>query len=326
MKQQPKIDLHCHLDGSLNVALVRRFLQEEGEEHACAELEAQMRAPADCPSLADYLARFALPIRCLQTRAHLCAAAETLAADAAAEGVVYLEVRFAPSFCTQGGLSVRDTIESVQEGLARAERAHDIRTGIIVCGMRHMPMETNLAMLRAARGQLGAGVVACDLAGDERAWPNALFGEFFALAKQLDMPCTIHSGECGSAENVRAAVEMGARRLGHGIAMAADPALMRLCAAKGIGAELCPTSNFQTKAATAWADYPLRAFLAAGVPVSLNTDNRTVSGTTSTREWALAVQHCALTEEEQAKIYRSSVEMAFAPDDVKQRLLQKWGE
>ena len=92
MKQQPKIDLHCHLDGSLNVALVRRFLQEEGEEHACAELEAQMRAPADCPSLADYLARFALPIRCLQTRAHLCAAAETLAADAAAEGVVYLEV------------------------------------------------------------------------------------------------------------------------------------------------------------------------------------------------------------------------------------------
>ncbi len=104
------------------------------------------------------------------------------------------------------------------------------------------------------------------------------------------MPFTIHSGETGSLENVKLAYEYGASRIGHGIALSKDPGLMRAFAEAGIGVEMCPTSNFQTKAAEGWENYPLPAFLEAGIAVSINTDNRTVSNTTLTRELELVYE------------------------------------
>ena len=146
--------------------------------------------------------------------------------------------------------------------------------------------------------------------------------EFFETAKKLGIPFTIHSGECGSTENIRVALELGAKRLGHGIAMGRDLDLIRECAKRRVGVELCPSSNLQTKAVTDFSEYPLRSFLAAGIPISINTDNRTVSGTTNSREWKRMIEYFALTEEEIRKIYRDSVEMSFASEDVKHRLLQ----
>lgn len=233
-------------------------------------------------------------------------------------------MRFAPTFSTNEGLSIRDIIESVQEGLKEAEAQADIKTGIIVCGMRHLDMETNLSMLKQAAEHYGAGVVACDLAGDEKAFPTKNFVEFFEASKKMGIPFTIHSGECGSTENIRVALELGAKRLGHGIAMGRDLDLIRECASRRVGVELCPSSNLQTKAVLSFDDYPMRSFMAAGVPVSINTDNRVVSGTTNTREWERVVEHFAITEEEISKIYRESVEMSFATDITKHELLKKW--
>lgn len=98
------------------------------------------------------------------------------------------------------------------------------------------------------------------------------------------MPFVMHSGETGNVENVRSALAMGASRIGHGIAMKKDQALMEACAAAGVGVEMCPTSNFQTKTVRSWKEYPLMDFMNAGIKVSVNTDNRTVSHTTMTRE------------------------------------------
>lgn len=324
MKEMPKIELHCHLDGSMNLDVTQALLRELGEECTKEELKDMLEAPQDCQSLAEYLTRFDLPIRCIQTRDGLRRSAKAVALDAAAENVKYIEVRFAPFFSTQQGLSIRDVIESVQSGLMEAEAQADIRTGIIVCGMRHLPMENNTAMLKQARELLGAGVVGCDIAGDEKPFPNTQFAAFFELAKKLDMPFTIHSGECGNAENIRTAMEFGAKRVGHGIAMGGDPELIRACAEYGLGVELCPTSNLQTKAVVDFADYPIRSFIAGGVPISINTDNRTVSGTNSTREFQRVTERFALTEDELRKIYQDSVEMSFAADETKHILLQKW--
>lgn len=321
-RKMPKIELHCHLDGSMNLEVTKELLAEIGESYADETLRDMLQAPEDCPSLADYLTRFDLPIRCIQTRAGLQKAAKAIALDAAAENVKYIEVRFAPSFSTNQGLSICDILESVQKGLTQAEAEADIKTGIIVCGMRHLDMETNLSMLRQSAEMFGAGVVACDLAGDEKAFPTKNFVEFFREAKRIGMPFTIHSGECGSIENIKVALELGARRLGHGIAMGRDLVLMRECAKQRIGVELCPSSNLQTKAVTDFAEYPLRSFMAAGVPVSVNTDNRTVSGTTNTREFERVVSYFELTEEELTKIYRDSIEMSFATDAVKHELLK----
>ncbi len=324
INKMPKIELHCHLDGSMNLDVTRELLAGLGEDkYTDAQLTDMLQAPEDCPSLADYLTRFDLPIRLIQTKDGLRKSAKAVAMDAAAENVKYIEVRFAPTFSTNEGLSIREIIESVNAGLKEAETLSDIKTGIIVCGMRHLDMDTNLKMLREAAELYGSGVVACDLAGDEKAFPTKNFVDFFQEAKKMGIPFTIHSGECGSTENIRIALELGAKRLGHGIAMGRDQDLIRECASLHVGVELCPTSNLQTKAVTSFDEYPLRSFMAAGVPVSINTDNRIVSGTTNTREWQRMVDYFALTPEEIRKIYEDSVEMSFATDDVKHQLLLK---
>lgn len=324
IKKMPKIELHCHLDGSMNLDVTKELLKEIGKTYEDAQLMNMLQAPEDCPSLADYLTRFDLPISLIQTKNGLRKSAKAVALDAATENVKYIEVRFAPTFSTNEGLSIRDIIESVQIGLKEAEAEADIKTGIIVCAMRHLPMEINLAMLKEARELYGAGVVACDLAGDEKAFPTRDFVEFFETAKKLGVPYTIHSGECGSVENIRVALELGAKRLGHGIAMGRDLDLMKECARRGIGVELCPSSNLQTKAITSFDEYPLRSFMAAGIPISINTDNRMVSGTTIVREFTRVAEKFALTEEELAKIYRDSVEKSFATEEIKHDLLKKW--
>ena len=117
------------------------------------------------------------------------------------------------------GLSVREILESVRDGLKKAEEKADILTGMIVCTMRNLETEKNIAMLKEAREFLGNGVVACDLAGDEKAYPTAAFADVFATAKKYGMPYTIHAGECGSREEIRTAIELGTSRIGHGIAM-----------------------------------------------------------------------------------------------------------
>ena len=316
----PKIDLHCHLDGSMELSGTQRILRELGEEYTIEELKKRLCAPMDCKSLAQYLECFDLPIKCLQTKEGLFEAARDLAQDAAKENVKYLEVRFAPSFSTAQGLSICEIIENVQKGLMEAQKMAEIRTGILVCGMRNLDMETNLSMLKHARELLGYGVVGCDLAGDEKAYPTKQFAEFFEQARKYDMPFTIHSGECGSTENIKVAIELGVKRLGHGIAMGRDVDLMKLCAEKHIGVELCPTSNLQTKAVTDFREYPYPLMKNYGVPISINTDNRTVSDTNSTKEFERLNQQFALSDEEVDTIYRNSIDMIFGDDDCKQWL------
>lgn len=324
IKTMPKIELHCHLDGSMNLEATRKLLLDKGECYSLQHLRELLEAPQDCESLAEYLKRFDLPIRCIQTKEGLRQSAKSVALDAVAEQVKYLEVRFAPSFSTAEGLSICEVLESVQTGLKEAEQEADIKTGIIVCGMRNLDMETNLNMLKQSAELFGAGVVACDLAGDEKAYPTKNFVEFFQTAKKIGMPFTIHSGECGSIENIKVALELGAKRLGHGIAMGRNLELMKTCGKLKVGVELCPTSNLQTKALTDFRDYPIRSFIAAGIPISINTDNRTVSGTTSTREFEKVTHQFELTKEELRKIYIDSVEMSFATDEVKHELLKRW--
>lgn len=323
IQKMPKIDLHCHLDGSLPIPTAKRILKDLGEEWEEDRLRERMGVPDDCPSLAAYLACFDLPIRCLQTGDALEMCARDMALKAAEENTVYLEVRFAPSTQLLKGLSVRTAIEAVERGLQRARVETGIMTGIIVCAMRHLPEETNLAMFRQAREMLGEGVLACDLAGDEASFPMKGFRTLFEEALRLGLPFTLHAGECGSRDNIREAIDLGASRIGHGTAAAGDPVLQKLAADRGIGFEQCPTSNVQTKILRGFEMSPVREFLKAGIPVSVGTDNRTVSRVSLTEEFSKLSVLAGLTREEMERIYLSSVSMAFAGDDIKERLFRK---
>ena len=312
--QIPKLELHCHLDGSLPLAFVREQL---GDSEIMQE---NLQAPKDCSSLAQYLERFALPIRCLQTKKGIEQAGYVLIEEVAKENVRYIEIRFAPLFSVNAMLSCREVIESLLLGLEKAKHDYHVNANVIVCAMRHHTLEQNLEMLSIARELLGEGVCALDLAGDEAAYANHEFQELFAQAKRLDMPFTIHAGECGSISNVREAMDMGAKRIGHGIALMKDRDLLQEFRKKRIGIEMCPTSNLQTKAIKDWSSYPLFDFLENDLKVSVNTDNRTVSGTTLTQELELLCKGREDSERFVGTLLGNAVEMAFASDEIKHEL------
>ena len=146
------------------------------------------------------------------------------------------------------------------------------------------------------------------------------FVELFKEAKKLEYPYTIHAGECGRAENILGAVELGAARVGHGIAMGGRKDIIDVCRRHRTGIEMCPVSNLQTHAVDSWEQYPIREFLKEGLLVTLNTDNRTVSGTTLSREMEEVQKHCGIPLEEFYRIECNAVEVAFADDSVKHEL------
>lgn len=277
IKERKKTELHCHLDGSLPITSMERQLGRK-------VLWEEVSAGIDCPNLTKYLEKFDLPLSCMQSRQGLRDSAHDFLIEAAKENVEYIEVRFAPAFSVNADMQLADVIENVLCGLKKASQECQTKYNIITCAMRNLSMEENLKMLRVSREFLGQGVCAIDLAGDENFGSNKDFYELFREANRLKMPFVMHSGETGNVDNVRMAIEFGARRIGHGIALAKDEALLKECADKGIGIEMCPTSNLQTKAVKRWEDYPLKQFLDAGAKVSINTDNRTVSDTTLTKE------------------------------------------
>lgn len=316
IRKMPKIDLHCHLDGSLTLASVQELLQREIRAE-------ELKVSEDCRNLAEYLEKFELPLRCMQTEEGLKKVSREFLLETAKENVKYVEVRFAPMLSVNENLDCRKVIESVLRGLEEAKAECNTAYNVIVCAMRHHTQEENLKMLKASREFLGSGVCAADLAGNEAAFPMKDFTELFREVKRWDMPFTIHAGECGSVENVIEAVQCGARRVGHGIALRGNKKAIELCKEHNIGIEMCPISNMQTKAVEDKESYPIREFLDAGLCVTINTDNRTVSDTSITKEMEFIQNNYKITDQELKLLTKNAVSAAFADDAIKEELLKK---
>ena len=287
----PNIDLHCHLDGSLPLLTMESILQRSLSPN-------QIQVTPQCDSLAQYLEYFHIPLECLQTEIGLELASYGFMQSLVSDRISYIEVRFAPLLSTIHGLTGEQVIDAVTRGLDRGKEAFQIDYKIILCMMRHHPFSLNLEVLKLAKSYLNRNVCAVDLAGSEAQYPIALFRRLFLQASVWNIPYTIHAGECGSVDNVIEAIELGATRIGHGIALQGHAEAIQLCREKNVAIELCPTSNLQTNACSNIADYPLREFLDAGLLVTINTDNRTVSNTTIEHEFQFIKEHCGITDAE----------------------------
>lgn len=323
IKRFPKIDLHCHLDGSMRPQTLLDLLKEQGQTDipSLDEIEMRMRVNADCKSLVDYLKRFDLPLLVLQTEEALYQVAKELVFDAAADGVIYLEVRFAPQLHREKGLSLDTIVAAVQRGLADGVAQAGIDTGLLLCCMRHQTVEQGLEVVEVARQFHGNGVVGIDLAGDELSFSPLLHHAVFQKAQAYDIPYTIHAGESAGALSIKEALLLGARRIGHGVRLLEDPKLIPYFLQHDIGMELCPTSNLQTKAVPSWDAYPLRRFIDEGLAVTVNTDNRTVSDITLTKEYELLIQHLGLQESDFIRMLENAIRISFAEESVKKRLM-----
>lgn len=322
VRHMPKVELHCHLDGSISLDTIRELAKMEGISLPTdsMELKSLVTAPQDCKSLKQYLNCFGIAISCMQTEETLRLAALRLLEEAAAEHVIYIEVRFAPHLHREKGLSCRQVIESVLSGLRQAREEYLIEYGLILCAMRNESMENAYEILELAEEFRDKGVVAIDLAGNEADYPVTIFKDVFREAATNKVPFTIHAGEAAGAESVRSAIELGASRIGHGIAVCRDRGLIKECRDRGIAFELCPSSNLQTKAASGWAEYPFPMFYNAGLKLTVNTDNRRVTETSLTKEFALLGSHYGITLVDMKVLTSNAINAAFVNEQIKQFL------
>ena len=324
LRRIPKAELHCHLDGSVRPAT----LLELGRELGVAMPETTSDALAhhmfvrDARHLEDYLTRFDVTLSVMQSEGAIERISFELGEDAAADGVRYIEVRFAPVLNQRLGLSLDQVVDAALRGLARAETVFGIVGRIIVCGLRHLPPHTSLELARLAVAFRGRGVVGFDLAGGEAGHPASVHRAAFAHAQEHGMLCTCHAGEGAGPESVADAVHScGARRIGHGTRLIEDPRLTDELARAGVAIEACLTSNVQTRAVDEYASHPLRAYFERGMRVTLNTDNRLMSGTTLTAEYAHAANALHFTMDELCTVALNGFESAFLPAEERKRLV-----
>lgn len=313
----PKIDLHCHLDGSLTQHCISHLL---GRNVGIQELQ----VADDCRNLAEYLEKFDLPLQCLQTAEGLKEASKSFLLNLKDDNISYVEVRFAPLLSVNEHLNTGQVMEAVLSGLEEGKKECGISYNVIACVMRHHNQEESLQMIRDCRPYLHQGLCAVDLAGNEAAFPMKDFRNLFAEVKRMEIPFTLHAGECGSVGNIVESVEAGAMRIGHGIALRGKKDEIAFCKEQGIALEMCPISNMQTKAVARKEEYPIREFLDAGLKVTINTDNRTVSSTTIAKEMKFVQENYGITDDELRQVTENAIEASFANDDVKQMLWKQY--
>ena len=324
----PKIELHCHLDGSLRTETIIDIAQREGiplPSFDKDELQKELIAPLECESLDEYLKRFSLPNLVMQSKENLRRITFELFEDAAREDVKYLEVRFAPLLHTLKGLDIEEIIGSVIEGMKEAESCYEIRGNIILCCMRTMSVESAFEVVEKGKKFLGKGVVAIDLCASEEEGFCDRFVDPIRLAKEYGYRVTIHAGETGIGKNVLEAVELlGAERIGHGVFIKDCAEAYEIVKERQVVLEMCPTSNVQTKAVHDYSDHPIYKFHKDGIKVTINTDNRTVSHTTMEKEIEIINKEFSLSKEDYQQIYLNSVEASFADRETKEWCLAQY--
>ncbi|EKN63724.1 adenosine deaminase [Neobacillus bataviensis LMG 21833] len=320
----PKIELHCHLDGSLRPNTILDIAKKEGIKLTSLEpeeLQKELIAPLECESLDEYLERFTIPNLVMQSKENLSRITFELFEDAAQENVKYMEVRFAPLLHTAKGLDVEEIIQSVLDGMKDAENRYEIKGNVILSCMRTMSAESAFDVVEKGRKFLGKGVAAIDLCASEEEGFCGKFIEPIALAREYGYRVTIHAGETGIGENVLEAVELlGAERIGHGVFIKDCEKAYNIVKENNVTLEMCPTSNVQTKAVDRYSEHPINDFHKDGIKVTINTDNRTVSNTTMANECNIIFKEFQLGDKDYQQIYLNSVEASFADTETKEKL------
>lgn len=326
----PKAELHLHLDGSLRVHTALELAGSRGID-APTTWDGMFDAlvgPARMASQAELLTRFDLPIALLQDAEALERVTTELVESKAADNVRYLEIRWGPALHTRRGLSLEDGIAAVCRGAqVGAARTGSVVRLICTALRSHEPDEVVVLAETSARFR-DQGLTGWDLAGPEEAMPDPLiFARAFAAARAGGLRITLHAGEWGGAGQVRRALALDPERIAHGPGAMDDPKLCAELRERGITLDMCPTSNVQAGILSSVAAHPLARLYRAGVPVSLSTDDSTVSDITLSEEYIRAVEETGLTLPELWAIDRHALDVAFAEPEVigpLRRAFEQW--
>ncbi len=325
LEKLPKTDLHVHLDGSLRIPTIIELAKKQNIDLPSfdeEELARHVRTGKNCKNLAEYLSGFDVTLSVLQEEKGLYRVAYELAEDAAAENVWYMEVRYSPILHTRKGLKLTAIVDAVIEGLRSAEKKFNIKTGVIICGMRNINPETSLQLAELSVAYKNKGVVAFDLAGQEENYPAKNHKEAFYLIRNNNINTTAHAGEAFGPESIHQAIHYcGAHRIGHGTRLYEDGDLLNYVTDHRIPIETCLLSNVQTGAAVSLEKHPLRFYFDYGLRVTINTDNRLISDTNVTNEFYLAAKHLNLNLDDIKLMIVDGFKSAFLPNRAKSIML-----
>jgi len=321
IKQMPKVILHIHLDGSLRPESVRKWLQEQGMTQSIEEVKRQLTVSKDCRNLNEYLEKFDLPVRVLQKSENIKVATYELLEDLSKQGVIYAEIRFAPTKHMNEGLSCDEVVSAAIEGLEKAKRNFSIGSSLILCCMRGDTTSQNMQIVNSARRFLNRGVCAIDLAGAEALFPTRDYEDIFSEANKLQIPFTIHAGEAAGPESIKDALKFGAKRIGHGVRCIENKKLVEMLKNSKIPLEICPTSNLQTQAVK--GKHPLEKLYKSGLMITISTDDDTVSNTNIIKEYEWILQNTELTYNDLIQMNINAAQFAFTTSEKKSEMIER---
>lgn len=336
IRRVPKVLLHDHLDGGLRPRTIIELADECGydglPEGGPQELAEWFYRGADRGNLPQYLEGFRHTIAVMQTEDALERVAYEFMQDMAEDNVVYAEVRFAPHFHTST-LGLDAVMTAVLRGLEKGRDDFGVEFGLIVCALRNEPADLSIQLVELALAFRGRGCVGFDLAGEEAGHPAKEHLRAFQLAKRMNFSITIHAGESFGPESIWQALQYcGAHRIGHGTRLIEDLVIYQGKVVKvgslaqyildhRVPLEVCLSSNVHTGATPSMREHPFPRFLELGLRLTLNTDNRLMSRTSLSQEYAIAVSEFGCSLDDLETISINGMKSAFAPYDERCRLI-----
>jgi adenosine deaminase len=337
LRRAPKVLLHDHLDGGLRPATVIELAEDVGYDALPTtdegELSAWFTEGAARKDLELYLETFAHTVGVMQTRDALVRVAMECAQDLADDGIVYAEVRFAPELHLEGELELDDVVDAVLEGFRLGSADRPITMGLLLTAMRHAAHSVEIAEL-AVRHRDG-GVVGFDIAGSEAGHPPTRHLDAFRHVAAENFHITIHAGEAFGLPSIWEAVQLcGAERLGHGVRIVDDisvaddgrATLGRLSSFirdRRVPLEMCPTSNVNTGVCESIADHPIGLLTSLRFRVTVNTDNRLMSGVSLTSEMDALVDAFGYGWDEIEWLTLNAMKSSFWPFDQRLRIINE---
>lgn len=319
-----KAELHVHIEGTAPPHLVRRIAERNGLRVPDGVFAAPDRFA--WRDFLDFLQTYDMAASVIRTAEDYRDIAYAYLSACAAEGAIYVELTASPDHAALVGLSDAEHLEGIAAGIDAARAAHGIEARILLTCIRNFGVEQALRVARHAAERPHPYVVGFQMAGDEAGYPPGPFAEAYAIAAAAGLGCSVHAGEWAGADSVRAALELPVTRIGHGVRAIEDPALVAEIAERRIVLECCPTSNVVLGVFDSYDAHPLPALRAAGVRVTLASDDPPYFGASVGGEYAVARERFGWDDAELRAVTRTAIEASFAEPELRATLLGQLGD
>ncbi|MDX1685917.1 MAG: adenosine deaminase [Saprospiraceae bacterium] len=316
----PKVELHLHLDCTLSYEALQKL--KPGTNYQ--DYVDNYMIPVKCPSLEKYIERTHRALPLMQNPEQIRLIVDDLFRQLSEDNVIYAEIRYAPHLHLQEGMTPFEVVKTVNDAVEEGIREFELGMRVILCTLRNYSESRSLEVARLVEEFKGTNVAGMDIAGPEIGYDIQEHVEAFRQVKAAGIPCTAHAGESRGAESVWETLKhLRPDRVGHGVRSAEDRDLMLHLRDEDIHLEICPTSNVQTSVIETIKDHPIMTLLTNEISIGINTDARSITGTTLTSEYALLNEFFGWQKKDFLKANLEAVRHAFVDNETKERLRER---